>query len=250
MKIIPRYFPEISISTFIKAIYFNKYMENDSIILLNSARSSIKFILTNIKSYYNKTFIVGYPCYSCFSITQSVIESENIPSPLDIHPFNFKLTNDIKIKIKEIDILIWINFFGFKYNDLLTEIRNKFPNLIIIEDCSHVDFRDYMLNPSIISQFSIFIFNFHKPIFVMGGSAILLNGESEINKILINKKNELPNEKVNISFFKKILISNVAYNKFLYSIIINITNKKRLRSFNPNFKSIEIKRMSNLQKKY
>ncbi|BBE18883.1 hypothetical protein AQPE_3053 [Aquipluma nitroreducens] len=244
MRFVPRYFQEISFLSFMKIPLSSPQKEDNFTFFLNSARGSIKWVLKNLNVFYNKTYKMGVPCYSCFSIIQSIIESDNIPVLLDINPLCFELTNEEKLSLNKIDILLWINYFGFKYNHKLQKIREEYPHLIIIEDCSHVDFRDFKRNSdTLFSQFYIFSFNFRKPIVTGGGSALIVKTNYDFSDFLKKEMRVLPTQKIGITNWIKILGKNIAYNSFVFPIVKKSISSKRSKSFNLSIPLIDVKKM-------
>jgi dTDP-4-amino-4,6-dideoxygalactose transaminase len=206
----------------------------ENFLFFNSGRGTLKWLLSKQSSILKKKLSVGMPCYACYSIYQSIFESNNEAILLDIDPLSFSYPELLNDKIKRLDVLVWINYFGFKYSNILKEIRTRFPNLIIFEDCSHVDLRDYlkMDKKEYHSDYAIFSFNFRKPITAGGGALLILNKNisSSISHIINNYK-QLSNDKLSLKKVIHILIYNFSYNYIFFHVFNRLITLKRLKAF-------------------
>jgi len=234
---IPRYTQQISIHSILRIPFADKIEFPDNFLFFNSGRGVIKWLMSRQKSVLEKKLNVGIPCYSCYTVYQSVKESENTTILLDINPLCFAFTDKLNDQLKNLDVLIWINYFGFKYISVLKEIRTRFPDLIIVEDCSQVDLRDYLktFKKDCLSDFAIFSFNFRKPITAGGGGLLIFNlqrnntGAQSVNDIY----SQLSCEKLTVRKIVHILIYNFSYNSLIYFIFNKLISRKRKQKFFP-----------------
>ena len=253
MKTIPRYFQEIPAISFISAFFIRTVKFPSNYIFLDSARSSIKWILSQISRSYERKLIIGIPCYSCASILHAIVDSDNEPQLIDINPLDFTISNEIIDSISNLDVLIWINFFGLKYPVILKLIRARLPNLIIIEDCSHVDLRDYQNQnkEELYSDYLIFSFNFRKPI-TAGGGGLLIFNETRNGPLNIRIRalyNTLTSSKLTIYMIINILINNYSYNRFIFGLFNKLIAYKRNNTRILKSSSIKIFSMNGYLKK-
>ena len=236
MITIPRYVQQIPLWSFFYMFLVKKIEFPENFLFFNSGRGTLKWLLVNQKILFNKILNVGMPCYSCYTVYQSISESGNEVTLLDIDPLCFSISDTLYEQIKKLDVLIWINYFGFKYTKVLKRIRTEFPDLLIVEDCSHVDLRDYLkvyMNES-YSDYSVFSFNFRKPI-TAGGGGLLIPNETKnktVNHNLYESYKLLTSEKLSANKIIKILIYNFSYNYLIFLILNKLISRKRQKPFN------------------
>lgn len=219
--IAPRYFQEISSLSYLSNS--PKIESENNFLLLDSGSSAIRFVLEFLKEKKGH-LKVGVPLYSCFSVFQSVHSSGNTIISLDINPLVEPPLNETVLS--NLDVLLWIDYFGIKYNKFLLKIKEKFPSLIIIEDATHVDFTSFRGEKTTIADFAVFSFNFRKPIVAGGGGAVLCNISDFCNE-LNDKYGKLSTAKFSIKGVVKSFINNYSYNFFIYYFLRKIIEKKR-----------------------
>lgn len=244
---IPRYTQQIHLSDLIKMFFVKKIRFSENYLFFNSGRSIIKWLTSELSFFYGKKLKIGIPCYVCYTVYQGLYESGNDIILLDIDPVTFTFDEKLTEIIKELDILIWINYFGLKYVDILRIIRSKFPNLIIIEDCSQVDLRDYslLINKKSCSDYDIFSFNFRKPITTgKGGLLIIKNLNSEINMNLTDNYKKLSEEKLSLRKILHMIVYNFSYNYLIFSIVNNLISNRRNRKFIPEEAPVEVAKIN------
>ena len=234
---IPRYTQQISVFTFFLALFVRKKEFQRNFLFFNSCRGTIKWLLSHQRLYHNRKLKIGMPCYVCDTVYQAVSESDNTIILLDINPLGFSFTSELNEQIKNLDVLIWVNYFGFKYNSILKQIRSGFPDLIIVEDCSQVDLRDYLSKNSkdCYSDYSVFSFNFRKPITAGGGGLLIPNAErnTEFTQYLFKTYYQLSFERLTLHKIIHILIYNFSYNQVIFMIFNKLISNKRNQSFKP-----------------
>ena len=250
---VPRYTQQISVTSFFRA-FFTKELEFPSdFMFFNSGRGAIKWLLSQKKQLLKKKLRVGVPCYTCYTVFQAVQESDNDVILMDIDPLCFLFTGNLYNQLKDLDVIIWINYFGFRYQAVLKEIRTRFPELIILEDCSQVDLRDYLRKPAdeSCSDYVIFSFNFRKPI-TAGGGGLLIPGimrKAEVAMDLFPDYSRLPYEKLNFKRIIHILIYNFSYNCLIFLLFNKLINKRRNLPFKPDEIPIKCLLMNRLLRK-
>ncbi|MGY2575692.1 DegT/DnrJ/EryC1/StrS family aminotransferase [Vibrio sp. C8] len=156
--------------------YFS--ISSDRINLLNSARCGIEKILADLKKdTKNKVLLCDF---NCPVVRDSVINVGCQPIYYDLPKENFFLRKDI-FKGLALDSLLAVivpHFFGHKCNfDDILYLCEK-HDIIIIEDSAHY-FPD-RCDSSYKSDFTVFSFNYDKPISLMGGG-LLLDHKSRIS---------------------------------------------------------------------
>ncbi len=237
MKIIPRYTQQISLISFFRALFIRKIGFPENYLFFNSGRGAIKWLLSQLKLHSGRKLKVGMPCYACYTVFQGVSESENSTVLLDLDPFSFFLTSRLQEEIKKLDVLLWIDYFGFKYSNVLKEIRERFPDLIILEDCSQVDLRDYMNLPDkeCFADYTIFSFNFRKPITAGGGGLLVLNkvNDKKASNTFYDSYRMLPFDKMSLNKLIHILIYNFSYNSLVFPVFNRLIARRRGKEFLP-----------------
>jgi len=221
-----RFENEIAISSFLKVKTGSRKFKNifnDKILFFESCQQAISFYLNNIKT--EKKLKIGVPLYTCSSVYQSVYSSEHQLKFLDIGINNKGYIFDLEI-FKNLDVLIFVHYFGFYYTEL-KQIKEKYPNLIIIEDCSHVSLINYI--PNNYTDIAVFSFNFHKPIVAGIGGAIYFNSEKNIDEF----KNLYKNLKISSNFKKllKIILINFAHYHIIYFFLKKKLERKREQNY-------------------
>ncbi len=253
MKTIPDKIQKIPLLSLFKMLFIGESQFPENFLFFNSGRGAIKWLLSQLKSLMGKKLTVGLPCYLCYTVYQAVEESGNDALLLDIDPFNFSTTDGLLEQIKKLDVLIWVNYFGFRYNDILKEIRRQFPRLIIVEDCSHVDVRDFVktAGKENYSDYSVFSFNSGKPITIGGGGLLVTNQERDRKTadLLFTNFSQLPSGKPGP---KELLRRFKLHFSFIYLIFSWFKAKSIKRgnsSFRPEEKTINILAMNPALKK-
>lgn len=226
--ILPRFEVELHLHDFIKHGERNFGLQkkgNGNILFFNSGSECFTYYLSYLSQ--TKKLIVGVPLYACTSISHSVYSSGNIIKYLDIGINNEGYLFNME-DLKDIDVLIFIHYFGYQYKKI-EEIKLEYPDLIIIEDCTHLSMNEYFSNS--ISNIAVFSFNFHKPVVAGSGGAILFNQEPNLDGLVSNYKDlkEL-NIEYEITKYCKVLLKSYAYYPPIYSLLKNIFEKKREKS--------------------
>jgi hypothetical protein len=238
MKLVPIQTLQIPIFSLIKILFVRKIKFPENFLFFSSGRGAAKWLLSQLQLYMKRKLSVGAPCYACFAVFQAVKESGNLPVLLDIDPLCFHFTDELNEKIKKLDVLIWINYFGFKYSSILKEIRARFPQLIIVEDCSHVDMRNYFKISCTehYSDYTIFSFNFEKPITAGGGGLLVPLGDSNngFTKDLFNSYSQLPSSKLGLHNLIHRYKYSFSFPELAYSFLKKIVSGKVTYTFKPD----------------
>lgn len=109
----------------------NKTKDFNENAIFSSGRSALFHILYNERPT-GGTILV--PNYLCESVTRTIIEAGWKYKWYNIDE-NFKIDLDEIIEYKDIDAILFINYFGLcKLDNIITEIREAKHNIILIED--------------------------------------------------------------------------------------------------------------------
>lgn len=225
---VPRYRVEIGISNFLN---IRRGLENfdelnkEELFFFNSASEAITFYLKNISR--GKRLKVGVPLYACRSVYHSVMSSGNDLDFVDIglDRSGYQIDNS---KLGNLDVLIFVHYFGAQY-DKIDEIKKRFPQLRIIEDCSHVTLKKFNRNIKSPNP-AVFSFNFHKPVPAGIGGALFLDVGLRTTD-LMHHYNSLPTVTVseNCMTLLSIFLQNYAFSPLIYASLQYALKKKRHR---------------------
>jgi len=240
--VVPRFSVEIKLRSFIrihKGLREFRDLESEDLFFFNSGREGMTFYLKGISE--KRKLKVGVPLYCCRQVYQSVISSGNNLRFIDIGIDNKGYRIDFD-DLKDLDALIFVHYFGVRY-DKLKEIRTNFPDLMIIEDCSHLSFEKFEKNT--VSDAVIFSFNFHKPIPAGIGGALLLNKELR-NEGIMEHYNSLPRvtSLQSVKTLLSIFIRNYAFSPFVYSFLENYLKARRRQPWIDTSNTVHPKRIS------
>ena len=225
--IVPRFRIEIKLLSFVRILAgLKKFrsIEDKKLLFFNSGTEAITFFLKSISKA--RKLKVGVPLYCCRQVYQSVISSGNLLQFVDIGIS----ANGYKIHhadLENLDVLIFVHYFGFQY-DKLEEIKSKFANLILIEDCSHLSFKKF--KKSGISNAAVFSFNFHKPIPAGVGGCLLLDNEQD-SKGIYENYNSLPRASFvqGLKTLCRVFLKNFAFSPMIYFFLEKYITARRRR---------------------
>jgi hypothetical protein len=222
----PRFNIEIKLISFlnVKKGYriFNR-KKTDTLLFFGSGAEALTFYLRE-KVCKKGKIVVGVPLYVCHSVYHSIISANCELKYIDFGIGRNGYNVDIK-NLDDIDAFVIVHYFGVIYENIKL-LRESYPDLIIIEDCSHLDFREYTCNP--FSNTSFFSFNFHKPVSAGGGGALIINEVLE-HSLLLDEWNKLPKLSLvnqGVDFIKTIIL-NYSYLPLLYRIVYKKLENKR-----------------------
>ena len=238
--IIPRFNVEIKFKSFFNPNglkYYNKSQSNE-LFYYDSATSAIYEYLNSLELSSIK--VVGVPLYSCSSVWHAIYKAGFKIKFLDISLSTKGYNLDESI-LDDVDILVFIHYFGYHYD--FQSIKNRYRNLVIISDCTHkrIDIDD---NDN-ISDVKVYSFNFHKPIVAGQGGVLKLSETSrfykKIKTTLTIKKEKLKTNgiKKDLNVYLKSFFKNIVYKDLLYSIIYQGLIKKE-QKFHPPVLDIPI----------
>jgi len=207
-----------------------KTFRNESILYFNHARTALRVVLTGIGIPSAR---IGLMTFNCLTVLKSIKNSGNIPVFIETtNDFQIDL-NDLKKKINDIDILILTHMFGIPNH--IKEIRIKYPNLLIVEDCSHSFLTEIDDNyTGTYGDFSIFSFGHAKFPSIADGGFLLINNKKYIDKINLEyRKLVKPSVMDEIFSVLKSLVLNFLHNPIMYKnftlpVLKDIDNKRDL----------------------
>ena len=227
VELIPRYERELHVSSMVNLAggYLEfRHLSKDSTYFFGSGAEAISFYLASLE--LNADAVVGVPLYSCSSVYQAVNSAHLKIRFIDVvfDESGYSIPYD---QLCGLDAFIFIHYYGYYY-DGLRLVKETFPNLTILEDCSHIAMKDYP--PQTDTDAAFFSFNFHKPVSCGMGGGLLLNKSTPRQKIselyLGLPKNSF------LSDFKKTIISfvkDLAFHPNVYRHLLPIIEKKRSR---------------------
>ena len=234
---IPRYGSEVRLSSIINFPRGKSRFEglnSNGAYYFNSATEAIAFLLLNLGLKPKST--VGLPLYVCSSVPQAIKVAKHNPKFLDIILDNSGYSIDFS-KLSGIDVLIFVHYFGVSYQKI-DAIRAAYPNILIIEDCSHISHKEYV--PSKFSDAAVFSFNLHKPISCGVGGCLVINRHQNIAGIIENYNN-LPAHgwrddwRMACIFFLKSCAHSELFQKISRKYL---ENRRRVRSRNNPYQDI------------
>jgi len=202
-----------------------------SLLYFNHARTALRVVLSGIGLPSNAK--VGLMTFNCLTVLKSIRMSGNYPVFIETtNDFQIDL-EDLDKKIKDIDVLILNHMFGIPNHIQL--IKTKYPNLIIIEDCSH-SFLTKINNKysGTFGDFSIFSIGHAKFPSIADGGFLVINNQKYFESIFLEYlKLVKPSIKNEISSILKSLALNFLHNPIIYKnltlpILKGIDNKHDL----------------------
>ena len=202
-----------------------------SLLYFNHARTALRVVLSGIGLPSNAK--VGLMTFNCLTVLKSIRMSGNYPVFIETtNDFQIDL-DDLNKKINDIDVLILNHMFGIP-NHIL-EIKNKYPNLIIIEDCSHSFFTKINNKyTGTFGDFSIFSIGHAKFPSIADGGYLIINNKKYFEKINLEYlKLDKPSLKSEIFSILKSLVLNFFHKPFIYKnftlpVLKGIDNKHDL----------------------
>jgi len=236
---VPSFPVEIKISSFLNIPLKDHLGSIENLFLFDSGSSALSFVFGS-KIFENKK--IGLPIYSCASVYNSLIISNREIVPLDICVTNkgYEINLD---DLQKCDVLLFIHFFGYIFSDFEL-IKKRYPELIIIEDCSHCLITSYKKNKNIFG--AIFSFNFHKPIVAGIGGAFVINDLDYKDYFHSYYKNIeiIQNNPFRMNKLLRIFLKNTFYYKPLYFLYFTLLKKNKTVNFNLFNSEISIKRLN------
>lgn len=217
---IPRYRSKFKLKYIFKAFNFGCYSLPLNYLTFTSASKGLTFILKNLPDKIKR---VGIPLYTCKSVHDAVLSSGLEVVYIDfVYQKNGYLINFDQLD--KVDIFIPTHYFGVRYD--ISEINRKFPNLLIIEDCSHCNVCEHRQNfINIIA--SIYSFNIHKKHFLFGGGLVIV-----YDSRYINYYNSLLKD-TNYQWLLRsvpVILKDLFFMKYLYTFMYKLVSFRRKES--------------------
>ena len=244
---LPRYDKEIKLASVLrlskgKAIFSS--LNRNNAYFMDSAAEAITFFITNLNLEPNA--VVGVPLYTCSSVLQAVRVANHPIKFLDIILDETGYHLDLA-QIRNIDVLVFIHYFGIYLKDLVY-IREVYPSIVIVEDCSHVSYLDYSGSTS--ADASVFSFNLHKPISCGVGGCLVVRDTDKVLNIYENYS-KLPvfSWHADMRRFFKIIFKSYAHTRFVQNITKSyLENRRKLQSLTSPYHNISPHKLSLLSK--
>lgn len=168
--------------------YFNEIFPKAHFYLVSSSRVGIKYTLEAFQ--LKKGARVGVQPYTCSSVFAAITAAGCIPYFIDINKHLTLSTEDLSIKIREIDALIITHIFGFCADiDKIKEIACHIP---VIEDCAHALFSEYQQR-QVGTFFDAAVFSFGNGKFPsFGGGGLVVVNRPKIADYISKQLDRLP----------------------------------------------------------
>ncbi len=221
MMVLPRYDVEI------KGLSFFNFWQHK----MNSAVNEFQYdsgtsaLIEIIKSLdLPKEAIIGVPLYACSAVWDAVyqtgFEIKFIDIAISAKGYDYNITD-----FNNIDVLIFIHYFG-QYHSNVSEIKEKYRNIILIDDLTHMNFLHDGRNAAVDA--AIYSFNFHKPIVAgAGGLGVMYNNLYLEGLKQGYSKLVSPRFFISLKRYVKTYLKNFSYNRFIYSILYPFLLKRQ-----------------------
>ncbi len=185
----------------------NPYQAEENEFLLNHSRSGLYLALSVLNM--PKQSRVGVMAYNCHTVMNAVWQAGMIPVFIDI---TRELTIDFEDLDKKIDgmrALIITHLFGI-VNDVQT-IKQRYPDLIIIEDCAHAYGIEH-----IYGDFATFSIGQGKLPSIGNGGILVVHNKQYLSVV----KSQYPQQPLNRSFllFYTLWLKSIFYTPFVYTV--------------------------------
>lgn len=200
---------QIAFSAAIRKAYWHgePYKPQENEFLLNHSRSGLWLALCSLR--LPKRSRVGVMAYNCHTVMNAVYQAEMTPIFIDITR-DLKLDmEDLERKIEEMQVLIVTHLFGI-LNDV-TEIRKRYPQLIIIDDCAHA-----CGIPSIEGDFATFSIGQAKLPSIGDGGVLVVQNPKYLEAVRANYPKAVA--KRSWKRFLKLWVMAILYKPFIYTI--------------------------------
>lgn len=250
------YFYKWFLNLFFRKDYFLKFenLFDGKVFLLSRGRFALDLIFNSIK-YKEKSEII-IPNFYLKELVPILKKKKLKVILCDINneDLSFNLNQLISKINNKTKFIILSHMFGIcgNVNKIIAEIKKKKKDIIIIEDCAH-SFGSKFNNKNlgIFGDFSLFSFDYIKPLNLFSGGALLVNNEKYYEFILKNYKYFKKPKKITI--LKKIfyyIFQNLFLKTPLFIFIKNILKNKKTRKILEQFhksNKYEFEKLSSFQ---
>lgn len=243
---IPRLKPNLGVKELISAIQFykknsiNKFEEKFS--ELSKQKHSVTFshgrtgLIYLLQALALKDKEVICPAYTCVVVPHAITYSGNKPVFLDSSSdgFNMDLDKIESLINQKTGAIIATSIFGYPINlEKIRSLKNKYPNIKIIQDCAHSYFAEWNKTPvQTVGDAAFYGMNISKIITSIFGGMVTTDDPGLYNKIIKLKQDSLVENKFKI--IKRLLYLIAMYPVFnppIYSLINYLERKKLLDKF-------------------
>lgn len=183
------------------------YEPQENEFLLNHSRSGILLALRSLG--LPKQSRVGVMAYNCHTVMNAVYKAEMTPVFIDVTRELKLAMEDLERKAGGMQVLIVTHLFGI-INDI-AEIRKRYPQLIIIEDCAHA----YGLE-KIVGDFATFSIGQAKLPSIGDGGILVVHNPKYVELVQAN----YPKMTAKRSWkqFLKLWVMAILYRPFIYIV--------------------------------
>lgn len=222
--------------------------EDDSLFFLNHARSGISIALESLD--LPKDAKVGVMLYNCDTVMNA---ANNLGHELVFIDVDNELRIDLRdLERKRIDISVLVLTHLFGITNAIRKIREKYPDLIIIEDCAHAWGAKLPSGEKAgtVGDFSVFSVGMAKfPSIGDGGFLKVYNMKYKERVANIYRSISAYSKTDEIKLIIKMLLNRVIYYPHIYRYITRHMKKVRNQNINLNVKyKLHYKVMSQLVK--
>ena len=219
-----------------KSFLFGKpYMPHDGEFALNHARCGIYMALKSLQLPSNSG--VGMMVYNCHTVMNAIAQAGLKPVFIDVNDDLTIDAEDLRRKASGISVLIITHLFGI-VNDVKS-IMERFPELIVIEDCAHA----FGIN-CIHGDFGVFSIGQGKLPSIGDGVLLVVKNAKYVERITYMYHNLSDYTWLQeMQLFYKLKIRSLVNCRWIYGwITLPLKQKRRAKS---GKKAFETKRMSN-----
>lgn len=222
MIIVPRYKRSVQLLRIVRlACRGRKYYDNfKSGLLFRSETEALYFAIKTIS--LEKRLKVAVPVFNCESVFKAIFQTGNEILFYDLVYDGISYYCDESV-IANADVIIITQLFGNTFHGII-DLKKRYQEKIFIEDAAHCDYRTYQGNQEF--DFSLFSFNFHKPIAIGFGGMLVIHSKALGIGMQI-AYTELRNAKFGIIEFIRNFVKDFLYSRLIYTIIYSMLKKKR-----------------------
>lgn len=216
--------------------------EARDIVHYNHARTALRVLLSSLELKADSG--VAMMAYNCLTVLNSIDAAGLKPVFIDVNDDFSMNMSDIKNKRNLFDVIIVNHMFGIP-NKAIFEIRKHFPDILIIEDCTH----SFLTSANgkltgTIGDFSIFSYGKAKFPSVLDGGFLVINNQQYLNKIIVEtQKINKPSFSKELRNIIKGLSVGLINNPYLYKVLKSdaVKNLDNKHDYTGKYQHVEYK---------